>query len=277
MSISSINEHGSFKDINGIKTHLWEGGEGVPLVLIHGFMGTFCDWRDNIPELARHFAVKAFDLPGFGYSDKPGDFPYTTEGYAGFLKSLLDNLNIGKATLAGNSLGGQIALSVCLKYPEMVSALVLVDPGGYPGCVKFPLFRLLKPPVLGEALMSLTSPLAVRYALGNVLQDKSSINKDVVTYYYNVYRTANARKVPPAVIRKVAADEIQITARLKEINCPALIIWGAQDKVIPVRYAHMFNQSISRSRLIVIENAGHLPQLDKPENVNRAIIEFLHA
>ncbi len=277
MSISSITEHGSFRNINGIKTHLWEGGEGASLVLIHGFMGTFCDWRLNIPELARHFAVKAFDLPGFGYSDKPADFPYTSESYACFLKSLLEKFNIEKATLVGNSLGGQIALRACLKYPGMVSSLILVDSGGYPGCVKFPLFRLLKPPVLGEALMSLTSPLAVRYVLGNVLQDRSSIKKDVVTYYYNVYRTADARKVPPAVIRKVAIDEIQITARLNEINCSVLIIWGAQDKVIPVHYAHIFNQSITNSRLVVIENAGHLPQLDTPAIVNRAIIEFLRA
>ncbi|MCX6006224.1 MAG: alpha/beta fold hydrolase, partial [Chloroflexi bacterium] len=228
ISISSINELSSFHDINGIKTRLWERGEGAPLVLIHGFMGTLCDWRLNIFDLARHFSVKAFDLPGFGYSDKPGDFPYTADGYACFLIALLDKLNIKKATLVGNSLGGQIALGVCLKYPDRVSSLILVDSGGYPGSVKFPLFRLLKIPALGEALMSLASPVSVRYVLSHVLKDKSSITDDVVSYYYNVFSTANARKVPPVVIRNMVIDEIQIPGRLKEINCPVLIIWGAQ-------------------------------------------------
>ncbi len=277
MSISKINELSSFQDISGIKTHLWERGEGAPLILIHGFMGTFCDWRLNIFELAKHFSVKAFDLPGFGYSDKPGDFPYTADTYAGFLIALLDKFNIEKATLVGNSMGGQIALTACLKYPGRVSALVLVDSGGYPGCVKFPLFRLLKIPALGEALMSLTSPLVVRYVLGNVLKDKSSIKDDVVSYYYNVYRSTNARKVPPTVIRNLIIDEIQIPGRLKEINCPTLILWGAQDKVIPVGYARIFNQSIPYSSMSIIDDAGHLLQLDKADSVNRAIIDFLRA
>lgn len=274
-SISGINEKSSFQEIDGIKTHVWEGGEGTPLVFIHGFMGTFCDWRLTLNELARHFSVKAFDLPGFGYSDKPADFPYTTSGYAAFLIALLDKLNIEKAALAGNSLGGQIALMACLRYPERVSSLVLIDSGGYPGCVKFPLFKLLKIPALGEVLMSLASPWSVRYVLGHVLKDKSSITDDAVTYYYNVYKTANARKVPTAVIRNVAADEIEITKRLNEINCPALVIWGADDEVIPVSYARMFNRSIADSSLTIIDNAGHLPQLDKAETVNRAIIDFL--
>jgi pimeloyl-ACP methyl ester carboxylesterase len=275
ISIPSINTPGSFQDINGIITHVYETGAGTPLILIHGFMGTYCDWRRNIPELARHFSIKAFDLPGFGYSDKPVDFPYTADGYASFLMALMDKLNISKATLVGNSLGGQIALTACLKYPDRISSLVLIDSGGFPGCVKFPLFRLLKPPILGEALMSMISPIAVRYTLGSIFKDKSSVTGDIVSYYYNVYKTANARNVPPTVIRNVVINEIQITGRLKEINCPVLILWGAQDKVIPVSYAHMFKQSITESRLLIMEGAGHLPQIDKAESVNSAIIDFL--
>jgi pimeloyl-ACP methyl ester carboxylesterase len=274
-SIYDINALSSFQDVSGIKTRICETGEGAPLILIHGFMGTFCDWRLNIPELARHFAIKAFDLPGFGYSDKPIGFPYTTGGYASFLIALLDKLNIEKATLAGNSLGGQIALMACLKYPGRVSSLILIDSGGYPGCVKFPLFKLLKIPALGEVLMSMASPLSVRYVLGHVLKDKSSIKDDVVAYYYNVFKTANAKKVPPTVIRNVAIDEIEITGRLNEINCPTLILWGADDEVIPINYARMFNRSIANSDLLIIDNAGHLPQVDKPEIVNRAILDFL--
>jgi len=277
ISIPNVNAPGAFQDINGIKTHVCESGAGAPLILIHGFMGTYCDWRRNIPELARHFAVTAFDLPGFGYSDKPVDFPYTADSYASFLVALMDKLNISKATLVGNSLGGQIVLTACLKYPDRISSLVLIDSGGYPGSVKFPLFRLLKPPILGEVLMSMISPIAIRYTLRSIFKDKSSVTGDIVSYYYNVYKTANARNVPPAVIRNVAANETEITERLKEINCPVLIVWGAQDKVIPVKYAHMFNQSITNSRLLIIDKAGHLPQIDKAENINQAIMDFLRA
>ncbi|MCX6005432.1 MAG: alpha/beta fold hydrolase, partial [Chloroflexi bacterium] len=103
----------SFINIADINTHVWEAGAGTPLVMVHGFMGTAYDWRLNINDLSKHFAVKAFDLPGFGYSDKPLDFPYTSAGYAGFLKTFLDAYNIKKAVLVGNSMGGEIALQTC--------------------------------------------------------------------------------------------------------------------------------------------------------------------
>lgn len=277
VSVSSINEKSSFREIAGVKTHIWEGGEGAPLVLIHGFMGTFCDWRLNMNELARYFAVKAFDLPGFGYSGKPANFDYTTAGYAAFLTALLDELKIEKAAMVGNSLGGQIALMTCLKYPERVSSLVLIDSGGCPGCVNYPLFKLLRIRVLGEVMMSLVSPLSVRYALGSMLKDRSSITGDTVAYYYDLYKTPNARKAPIIVIRKASADEEEIAGGLNRINCPTLIIWGADDNVIPVSYAHMFNRSIANSSLMIIDDAGHLPQIDKADTVNRVIRGFLAA
>jgi len=231
ISIPDINAPGSFQDINGVKTHICETGAGTPLILIHGFMGTYFDWRRNIPELARHFAVIAFDLPGFGYSNKPVDFPYTADGYASFLVDLMNKLNINKAILVGNS--------------------------------------------LGEIILSMTSTTAVRYMLGHILKNKSSVTGDIVSYYYNVYKTANARNIPPAVIRNVAVNEIEITARLKEIYCPVLIVWGAEDNVIPVSYAHMFKRSILNSSLLIIDEAGHLPQIDKAESVNQAVRDFL--
>lgn len=274
-SISAINRLCSFIDINGIRTRKCESGTGTPLVLIHGFTGTLCDWRANIPELSRSFSVKAFDLPGFGFSGKPLNFPYTADGYASFLISLMDRLNIEKAALAGNSMGGQIALSACLDYPDRVSALVLVDSGGYPGCVKFPLFRLLKTPVLGEAIMWMNSPLAVRSVLGSVLEDKSLVSSEAVSHYYNVYRTPNARKIPPRVIRNLITDELQMPDRLQDIKCPVLIIWGAKDRIIPVRYAHIFHKLITGSALSVIDNAGHLPQIDRAVIFNQIVIDFL--
>ncbi|MDD5313581.1 MAG: alpha/beta hydrolase [Dehalococcoidia bacterium] len=266
----------SYITIGNINTHVWETGAGIPLVLVHGFMGTAFDWRSNIRELASHFAVKAFDLPGFGYSDKPSEFKYTSEGYADFLESFLDSLGIKKAVLVGNSMGGEIILQACLKYPDRVSALILIDSGGYPGSVRFLLFRLLKVPLLGPLIMSLVTPIAVKYVLGRILIDKSQITDDLVEYYFDVYKTPDARKIPPGVLRNMMKDEPGIRARLKEINCPACIIWGSRDQVIPPHYARLFNQEIAKSKLVIIDEAGHLPQIDNPDAVNKAIIDFIN-
>ena len=265
----------SFITVGNLNTHTWESGSGIPLVLVHGFMGTAFDWRLNVKELASHFAVKAFDLPGFGYSDKPTGFAYTSEGYADFVISFLDTIGSKKAVLAGNSMGGEIILQACLKYPDRVSALILIDSGGYPGSVRFLLFRLLQIPLLGPVIMSLVTPAAVKYVLGRILLHKKQITDDIVKYYYAVYRTLNARRIPPVVVRNMIKDESFIQARLKEINCPVLIIWGAGDKVIPPYYAQLFNQEISKSKLVIVDDAGHLPQLDNPDAVNKSIIDFL--
>jgi len=272
-----LAKYGSFVRINGVNTHVWEMGSGIPLVFIHGFMAAAYDWRLNIPVLGKHFAVKAFDLPGFGYSDKPLGFPYSSEGYADFVKAYLDECSVKKAVLAGNSMGGQIALETCLKYPDRVSALILIDSGGYPGSVHFWLFRLLKIQIIGTILMSLITPSAVRYVLENgILCDRSIVTDETVDYYYNVYKTANARKIPPVVVRNMIKDELYIHSRLSAIKCPTLVVWGAQDKVIPPHYAELLQEEISTAKLMIIKGAGHMPHIDKAEVVNNAVIDFVN-
>jgi pimeloyl-ACP methyl ester carboxylesterase len=270
-------KNGSFVRINDVNSHVWEMGSGIPLVFIHGFMGAAYDWRFNIPELGKHFAVKAFDLPGFGYSDKPLDFSYSSEGYADFVKAYLDECSIKKAVLVGNSMGGQIALETCLKYSDRVSALILIDSGGYPGSVRLPLFRLLKIPILGMVMMSLITPSAVRYVLENdILRDTFLVTDEAINYYYNVYKTANARKIPPVVVRSMIKDELYIHSQLNDIKCPALVIWGAQDKVIPSYYAELFKEELTTAKLVIVEDAGHMPHIDKAKVVNDAVIDFVN-
>ncbi|MHB8086182.1 MAG: alpha/beta fold hydrolase [Dehalococcoidia bacterium] len=249
-------------------------GDGKPVVFLHGFMGTACDWRFNLPELSDEFAVKAFDLPGFGYSDKPRSFAYTSEGYADFLKAFLNVRQVEKCILVGNSMGGQIALETCIKYPERVSGLVLVDSGGLPGSVKLGLFRLLGMPVIGQLPGYFICRPLVRYVLSSILKRKSTVTSEVVDYYYGVYKTANSRKIPSLVVKKMMADEATIQAQLGRIKCPVLIIWGEQDKVIPPVYAQRFKEAIPAARLIMVPEAGHLAQVDSPQIFNSAIRTF---
>jgi pimeloyl-ACP methyl ester carboxylesterase len=270
-------KYGSFVRINGVNSHVWEMGNGIPLVFIHGFMGTTYDWRFNIPELGKHFAVKAFDLPGFGYSDKPLDFTYSSEGYADFVKAYLDECSIKKAVLVGNSMGGQIALKTCLKYSDRVSALILIDSGGYPGSVHLLLFRLLKIQIVGTVMMSLITRSAVGCVLKNdILCDDSLVTDETINHYYNVYKTANARKIPPVVVRNMIKDERYIYSKWNEIKCPTLVIWGAQDKVIPPAYAELFKEELPTAKLMIVEDAGHMPHVDKSRVVNDAVIGFVN-
>ncbi len=266
----------TFRKINGLNIHVLTAGNGMPVVLIHGFMGMAYDWRFNVQELGKHFSAFALDLPGFGYSDKPLNFDYTSNGYVDFIVHFLNAHRIERAVLAGNSMGGQIALMTCLKYPEKVTAMVLIDSGGYPQSVEFLPFKLLKLPVIGDISMALMNRTLVKIILNRgIYFDGSFATDEVINNYHRVYGTVNARKMPPIIMRNIMKDEAHVALNLGKIKCPTLIIWGAEDKVISPSRAEMFRKDISNSSLLMVPRAGHMPQIEKSKVVNTAIIDFL--
>jgi pimeloyl-ACP methyl ester carboxylesterase len=269
---------GNFRKINNLNIHVLAVGNGTPVVLIHGFMGMAYDWRFNIRELGKHFSVYALDLPGFGYSDKPLNYDYTSNGYAEFIASFLNAYRIERAVLVGNSMGGQIALMAGLKYPDRVTGLVLIDSGGYPHSVEFLPFKLLEVPVIGEISMALINRTIIKIMLKrDIYFDGSFATDEVINNYHNVYGTVNARKMPPTIMRKIMKDEEYIASNLENIKCPTLIIWGAADRVISPSRAEMFRIDISGASTLIIPQAGHMPQIEKSEVVNKAVIDFLTA
>jgi len=269
-------QQGTLTNISGLNIHVLAAGNDMPMILIHGFMGMAYDWRFNIQQLAKYFSVYALDLPGFGYSDKPLSFDYTSNGYAEFIASFLDAYRIERAVLVGNSMGGQIALMACLKYPERVAGLVLIDSGGYPKSVEFLPFKLLKVPVIGEISMALINRAIMKIMLKKgIYFDSSFATDEVVNNYYGVYQTVNARRMPPMIMRRIMKDEACIALRLNEIKCPTLIIWGTEDRVISPSRAEMFRRDISNSSALMIAQAGHMPQIEKSKAVNKAVIGFL--
>jgi len=269
-------QYGTFTKIDNLNIHVLVGGNGKPVVLLHGFMSMAYDWRFNIQELSKHFSVYALDLPGFGYSDKPLNFGYNSDGYAEFIVSFLNEYNIDRAVLVGNSMGGQIALMTCLKYPERVAGLVLIDSGGYPQSVEFLPFKLLYIPVIGEVSMALVNRTVIKIMLKTGIYFNDSFATDeVVNNYYDVYGTANARKMPPIIMRRIMKDEAHITSNLSNIKCPTMIMWGAEDKVISPSRAEMFQRDISNASALIVPRAGHMPQIEKSKAVNNAIVNFV--
>ena len=269
-------DYGTFIRINDLNVHVWPVGTGPPVILIHGFMGMAYDWRANIEQLGKHFHVHAPDLPGFGFSDKPLDFDYTSNGYAEFIVSFLDRYKIKRAVLVGNSMGGQIALETCVKYPERVAGLVLVDSGGYPQSVEFLPFKLLGIPIIDRMAMALVNRTVISIMLRKGIYFNSSfVTHAVVRNYSSVYSTADARKIPPIVIRKMVKDEVYIASNLHNVKCPTLVIWGVEDKVISPRRAEAFRRDIKGASLLMVPRAGHMPQVEKAVMVNQAIINFV--
>lgn len=268
-------ESSKFVEINGVRIHYQEKGQGVPLVLIHGYASSVYTWKDVFEPLSGKFRVIAIDLKGFGFSEKP-DGDYTRRAQAEIVNGLLENLKIEKAWIVGNSMGGETALNVALNHPEKVLGLILIDSAG----VKVPGTTSLAPwylqiPVLGQALtaLALTSDNLVRKGLQKSFYDDSKITDDRVNFYYRPLKTRDGQLAARGA--RLQFDLYPIEDQLVKINVPTMIIWGAEDELIPLEAGRKMNSLIKNSKLTVFENCGHVPQEELPERVHNELTNFI--
>lgn len=275
------NPEDRYVKVGETNTRYWVLGQGGPLLLIHG-LGASCDyWRYNIRALSQGYRVYAFDLPGFGRSDKRID-DYSLHFAGEFVAAFLDTQGVDRASLVGNSLGGAVSLQFAVEHPHRLEKLVLVSSGGLGR--ELPLsFRLLTIPLLGESIAWAwgTRP-GMRLTLRSIVYDPQVLKDELVDQMAELARLSGAKEMLLSVARtgiNLRGQNMKLLEpllrRVPEIEAPTLIIWGAQDPIIPVAHAHIAHQMIRNSRLHIFDRCGHVPQIEKPEEFNRLVLEFL--
>ncbi len=269
------SQYSHFAEIDRMRIHYQEKGEGMPLVLIHGFSSSTYSWKDVFGPLSEQYRVIAVDLKGFGFSSKPdGDYTRRTQGE--IVVKLLDHLKIDKAVLCGNSMGGEVSMNIALHHPERVSGLILIDSGG----VKVAGSGSLAPnatqwPVIGPAIaaLALTRDSLVRKGLQTSYYDDSKIDDTRVAAYYRPLRTRDGQRAVYLARKQFAEGPIE--AEIPQIQQPTLIIWGNQDELIPVEAGRKLNALIKQSRLVILNKCGHVPQEEMPQSVIAEITSFM--
>jgi pimeloyl-ACP methyl ester carboxylesterase len=267
--------------IHGREVAHVEAGEGPVLLLVHGMAGTCESWREVIEPLARDHTVIAPDLPGHGASE-PGGGDYSIGALAAGLRDLLLTLGHDRATIVGHSLGGGVAMQFAYQYPEMVERLVLVSSGGL-GPEVSPVLRAAALPGADLFIAATAGPGSmVGSALGKGLAALGlRPDPDVaeVARSYASLNDSDRRAAFLATVRAVigtggqridAADRLYLAEAV-----PVLIIWGADDSIIPVRHAEDAHEAIPGSSLEVFEGVGHVPQLEAPGRFIIALERFL--
>jgi pimeloyl-ACP methyl ester carboxylesterase len=263
-----------FADIDGARIHYQEKGSGPPLVLIHGYTASTFEWKDVFEPLSQQFRVIAVDLKGFGFSGKP-DGDYTRRAQADLVIRLLDHLKIDRAILCGSSMGGEVSMHAVVGHPGRVSALILVDSLGVtvsgggsvtPGIAEWP--------VIGPALtaLALTSDSLVRAGLRQCFYDKSLVTDEQVASYYRPLKTRNGQHA--AFLARAQSAINPIEPQINKISQPTLIIWGAEDELVPLEAGRRLNSLIAGSRLVVFEKCGHLPQAEMPGRFAGEVTRF---
>jgi pimeloyl-ACP methyl ester carboxylesterase len=268
---------GRFVAVDDLQVFAITAGQGRDVVLLHGNPSNTYSWRKVIAPLATRYRVHAIDLPGYGFSDKPSDDArYTTEALAHTVIAYLDVVGARRAVLVGNSMGGHVASETAILHRDRVSALVLVDSGGLPGIPPYPLAtRMAGWPVIGPLLRALPSRGRVRDGLRHAVYDPSQITEADVDAYYAPLRSEGGTNAFVARMHQRAAEDRP--ARVRTIAAPTLVITGDSDRLVPPAVAERYHELIAGSELLVMQQTGHLPQEERPDETVVAITRWIDA
>jgi 4,5:9,10-diseco-3-hydroxy-5,9,17-trioxoandrosta-1(10),2-diene-4-oate hydrolase len=263
---------GHYADVgNGQTIHYHDMGDGDPVIFLHGAGGGasgYSNFKGNYPEFAgAGFRTIVPDMPGYGLSSKPDIAQYDLDFFVAGIKGLVDALGLGKVTLLGNSLGGAVALGYALAYPDEVSRLILMAPGGVedldtylamPGIAN--MFEIYK--------SGRTGVDAMRAVMRMQLFDPALLTDEIIN-----------ERAPIAATQTQAARSIikvpNMTGRLAELKCTVFGFWGMNDQFNPASGAAKLMEHCPQARLILVNRCGHWVQVEHQEMFNRMCLDFL--
>jgi pimeloyl-ACP methyl ester carboxylesterase len=274
-------EHQRWVEVAGAPVNLIDMGEGPAIVFVHGLSGSWPNWLEQLPVFARSHRVIAMDLPGFGHSPMPRE-RITISVYARILDGLLETLGVDAATLVGNSMGGFVSAELAIAYPQRVERLVLVSAAGISTYRHRDVERI-------EPYLRRIAPMVALYTGWTAARSDwvarrpglRNLTLGLVTRHPSRLSAALAAEQlrgagKPGFMQALRANiDYPVSERLPEIACPTLIVWGDEDKVIPVGDASVFEELIPNSRKTIFEGTGHMAMLERPAAFNELLEEFV--
>jgi 2-hydroxy-6-oxonona-2,4-dienedioate hydrolase len=259
-----LNEKTIEIDGNAIR-YIEEGNSKENLLLIHGLGASAERWEHVIPQFAKNYRVLVPDLIGFGLSDKPL-VDYTTDYLSDFIRKFLKKLNINSVSIIGSSLGGQIGAEFTYQNNSMVEKLVLISPSG---------IMKHSTPALDAYVMAALYPSDSSASNAfQIMSGSKNIDKKTIKGFVQRMKLPNAKMAFMSTLLGLKDAEI-ISEKLVSITSPTLIIWGENDPIIPIKYAQSFVSEIDDCRFVKMENCGHTPYVESPDEFYKIVSDFL--
>jgi pimeloyl-ACP methyl ester carboxylesterase len=265
LQLRSQGVHSEFVNVGGHRLHYLVAGKGEPVLLIHGLGSKAEDWATLIPVLAKGgYKVYALDLLGYGKSDQPADASYSIAQQASVVRGFLDAKGLQRVNLGGWSMGGWISLKVASDAPERVERLMLFDSAGIRFDIDF------DPEIFWADTPAKLDDLNT-WLLPKPPHIPGFLARDMV-------RTFRDRQwVIRRSVRAMETGNDLMDGKLGALKMPVLIVWGSQDRLIPVTSAVVMHQEIPQSVLAVFDGCGHLAAGQCADRVGPRVLEFLHA
>lgn len=264
-----------FVDVGGARVRVREEGspDAPPLILLHGFIYSLETWDGWATPLAHDYRVIRFDLAGHGLTGPDPEQRYSPAERAEFIGDVMDSIGIDSAYIAGNSLGGLAAWKFAAAHPERVKGLILISPGAYPanGVSDTP----VEPPEAMKVFLRTAPAASVKASAQIVFADDSKIKESrLVTLRDMMRRRGNGEAFVQSINEFVLPDP---GAELARITAPTLILWGAEDALIPVEQGRRLESAIPNARLIIYDGVGHVAQEEEAAATAEDAAEFLSA
>ena len=258
-----------FTEVGGLRVRYADRGFGDSVVLLlHGFGGDLDNWMFNLDSLAEKHRVLALDLPGHGQSVKTNVDP-SLSGMAKFVRKFLDVLSVSSVHVVGHSMGGAIAMQLASDSPETVKSLGLICSAG------------LGPDINSDYLRGFVeaqSQQELKLVLQQLFADESLVNLQLVNDLLNYKRIDGVEATLNALSETLisAGEQTFLTDNIVASGIPVLVIWGKQDRIIPVSHAQNFSAAGGYCvEVEIFDSAGHMVQMEKAYEVNRSLLNFL--
>jgi pimeloyl-ACP methyl ester carboxylesterase len=258
-------------------------GLGPDVLLLHGLGGTRASLLQTAARLSRHYRVHAPDLPGFGSSCKPALGAYNAGWFAEIMLGLMDELDVRRAHLVGNSMGGRVAIEMALLAPERISALGLLCPAVAwirRGRGLHPLVRILRPE-FGLLPHGFRRSTVASYFWSFFCDDNAldpAVVELMVDEFRRIYQTAGARYAFLSSARNIYLEppfgRRGFYPRLAALAPPALFVWGSHDSLVPAAFGRHVRRWLPSAEQVTVDGCGHVPQVERPEQTDELLMSF---
>lgn len=259
--------------VDGLDIAYLEGGQGEPLVLVHGFGAD----KDNFTRVAAHltgqYRIISLDLPGFGDSSKPDDADYRVEAQAERLHAFAQALGVKRAHFGGSSMGGAIITAYALKYPDETASLWLLGPGGLSKAFDSELGQRIKEtgknPLLAQtpeefpAIMEfvMSKPPFFPHSFKRVLGERAAADYPL---HVRIFEQLNDPKQPHPTLDGL----------IKDIQAPTLVVWGNEDRALNYQASEIYKAEMPKAQIIIMDGIGHLPMVEAPRQSAEDYLAF---
>ena len=281
-----LTPESKFIEVDGIQVHVRILGEGEPVFLLHGSFASLHTWDAWQQAMSPYYPTISLDFPGHGLTGPDSLKRYGIKDYSELVHALAQKLNIEQYHVAGNSMGGAVAMQLASDYPGNVRSLNLIDAAGAPAADRTLtdstapkksnsggawIFQVARHPVFSKLLLSCTPKFLFAMNMKQVYGDDTKVTDEVTTRYYELMLREGNRQATLDRLSQPRNSNIQY----ERLSMPTLILWGAEDTWIPLAQGKRLQQALPGSNLMILDGVGHVPMEESPTETVSEYLSFL--